>query len=299
MVAVPVPSARQPVPVPARPRESTLTTLNAFAALPMSAEEHSEDGFHAPEIGEFFPESFLFVGTPFEMNRIMMVRLIATVAVLVIFALFVRRSRLVPSRFTSTVELMLDLVRTQVAEQILGLKDGRKYLPLLATIFFMVFALNITGVIPFLNIGGTSVIGVPLLLAVIAYLTFIVVGVRAQGAGGYLKSNLFPPGVPKPLYVLVTPIEFASTFIIRPFSLTIRLLANLIAGHLLLVLCFSATDYFLGEALSGNAVGAFFLLTLVGGFAFTLFEVLVAVLQAYIFTLLTAVYISGALHPEH
>lgn len=261
--------------------------------------EEAGGGFKAPEIGEFFPESFLFVGTPFEVNRIMMVRLIAMVVVVLVFALFVRRSRLVPSRFTSTVELLLDLVRTQIAEQILGLKDGRKFLPLLATMFFMIFALNITGIVPFLNIGGTSVIGVPLLLALIAYVTFIVVGVRAQGAGGYLKSTLFPPGVPKPLYVLVTPIEFASTFLIRPFSLTIRLLANLIAGHLLLVLCFSATDFFLGELLSGEAIGVFFLLTLVGGFAFTLFELLVAVLQAYIFTLLTAVYISGALHPEH
>ena len=261
--------------------------------------EDAGGGFKAPEIGEFFPESFLFVGTPFEVNRIMMVRLIAMVVVVLVFALFVRRSRLVPNRFTSTVELLLDLVRTQIAEQILGLKDGRKFLPLLATMFFMIFALNITGIVPFLNIGGTSVIGVPLLLALIAYVTFIVVGVRAQGAGGYLKSTLFPPGVPKPLYVLVTPIEFASTFLIRPFSLTIRLLANLIAGHLLLVLCFSATDFFLGELLSGEAIGVFFLLTLVGGFAFTLFELLVAVLQAYIFTLLTAVYISGALHPEH
>ena len=261
--------------------------------------EDAGGGFKAPEIGEFFPESFLFVGTPFEINRIMMVRLIAMVVVVLVFALFVRRSRLVPNRFTSTVELLLDLVRTQIAEQILGVKDGRKFLPLLATMFFMIFALNITGIVPFLNIGGTSVIGVPLLLALIAYVTFIVVGVRAQGAGGYLKSTLFPPGVPKPLYVLVTPIEFASTFLIRPFSLTIRLLANLIAGHLLLVLCFSATDFFLGELLSGEAIGVFFLLTLVGGFAFTLFELLVAVLQAYIFTLLTAVYISGALHPEH
>ncbi len=284
--------------MPARPRESTLTTLTAFAALPMSAED-SEGGFHPPGIYEFFPAGFLFEGTPFEMNRIMMVRLIAMAVLLLVFALYVNRARLLPSRFGSTVELLLDLVRTQIAEQILGAKDGRRFLPLLATFFFMIFALNITGVIPFLNIGGTSVIGVPMLLALIAYVTFIVVGIRAQGVGGYFKSNLFPPGVPKPLYVLVTPIEFASTFLIRPFSLTIRLLANLIAGHLLLVLCFSATDFFLGELLSGNAVGVFFVLTLVGGFAFTLFEILVAVLQAYIFTLLTAVYISGALHPEH
>jgi F-type H+-transporting ATPase subunit a len=284
--------------VPARPRESTLTTLSAFAALPMSAEDHSEGGFHPPGIYEFFPYAWTFNGEPV-FDRIMFVRLVAMAALLVVFVLFVQRSRLVPSRFTNSVELMLDLVRTQIAEQILGVKDGRRFLPLLATLFFMIFALNITGVIPGLNIGGTSVVGVPLLLALISYVTFIVVGIRAQGVGGYLKSNLFPPGVPWYLYFLVTPIEFASTFLIRPFSLTIRLLANLIAGHLLLVLCFSATDFFFREAISGEAIGLFFLLTLVAGFAFTLFEILVAVLQAYIFSLLTAVYISGALHPEH
>lgn len=263
----------------------------------MSAED-SEGGFSPPGIYEFFPVPLIIDGVTY-FDRIMLVRLVAMLGLLVLFVLFVNRAKLLPTRFTSTIELLLDLVRTQVAEQILGVKDGRRFLPLLATFFFMIFALNITGVIPLLNIGGTSVIGVPLLLALIAYVTFIVVGIRAQGVGGYFKSNLFPPGVPKPLYLLVTPIEFASTFIIRPFSLTIRLLANLIAGHLLLVLCFKSTDYFLGELLSGNAVGGFFVLTLVGGFAFTLFEILVAVLQAYIFTLLTAVYISGALHPEH
>ncbi len=283
--------------MPARSRESTLTTLTAFAALPLSVADE-EGNFVPPGIGEFFPYPFTVGGVPV-FDRIMLVRLIAMAAVVVLFVLYVNRARLVPGRFTSTVELGLDLVRTQVAEQILGQRDGRKFLPLLATLFFLVFALNITGVIPLLNIGGTSVIGVPLLLALVAYVTFIAVGIRTQGVGGYFRSNLFPPGVPKPLYVLVTPIEFASTFLIRPFSLTIRLLANLIAGHLLLVLCFKSTQYFLEQLLSGEAFGAFFVLTLVGGFAFTLFEILVAVLQAYIFTLLTAVYISGALHPEH
>jgi F-type H+-transporting ATPase subunit a len=258
----------------------------------------SEGNFVPPGISEFFPFPFVLGGEPV-FDRIMLVRLVAMLAVVAVMVLYVQRARLVPSRYTSSVELGLDLVRTQVAEQILGERDGRKFLPLLATFFFLIFALNITGVIPGLNIGGTSVIGVPLLLALISYVTFIVVGIRAQGVGGYFKSNLFPPGVPKPLYLLVTPIEFASTFLIRPFSLTIRLLANLIAGHLLLVLCFKSTQYFLEELLSGNPLGVMFVLTLVGGFAFTLFEILVAVLQAYIFTLLTAVYISGALHPEH
>ncbi|MEY5023746.1 MAG: synthase subunit, partial [Actinomycetota bacterium] len=107
----------------------------------------------------------------------------------------------------------------------------------------------------------------------------------------------FPAGVPKAFYTLVTPIEFLSTFILRPVTLALRLLMNMIAGHLLLVLCFSATQFFFFEA------DGFFKLfgagTLLFGFAFTVFEILVAVLQAYVFTLLTTVYIQLALADEH
>jgi F-type H+-transporting ATPase subunit a len=106
-----------------------------------------------------------------------------------------------------------------------------------------------------------------------------------------------PPGVPKPLYLIVTPIEFVSTFVIRPITLTLRLLMNMVVGHLLLVLFFAATQFFFFTADGGfKLFGAG---TLVFGLAFTLFEVLIAILQAYIFALLTAVYIQLALAEEH
>ncbi|MGJ7442023.1 F0F1 ATP synthase subunit A [Aquipuribacter sp. MA13-6] len=229
----------------------------------------------------------------------MLIRLFVLVVLVVLFTLYARRARLVSGRFTGTIELLLDFVRVQVAENILGKKDGRKFFPLLATIFFLVLGLNITGVIPAINLAGTSRIGMPLVLALVAYGTFIVVGIMTSGFLGYFKASLFPPNVPWPLYIIVTPIELISTFVARPFSLTIRLLANMIAGHLLLVLCFSATNYLFLQLIEGNAVGAIGVVTLFGGFAFTLFEILVAALQAYIFALLTAVYISGSLHPEH
>jgi F-type H+-transporting ATPase subunit a len=103
--------------------------------------------------------------------------------------------------------------------------------------------------------------------------------------------------VPAPIYVLVTPIEFVSTFILRPVTLTIRLLANMLAGHLLLVLFFSATSYLLLDA--SGPLKIFSVASFGMGFIFTLFEILVAFLQAYIFALLTAVYIGGALAPDH
>jgi F-type H+-transporting ATPase subunit a len=120
-------------------------------------------------------------------------------------------------------------------------------------------------------------------------------GVLKQGPLGYLKSSLFPPGVPKALYVLVTPIELISVFVVRPFSLAVRLFANLLAGHILLVTfaILSAAMWSIGPGLVILPLPALVLILL------TAFEVMVAFLQAYIFTILTAVYIGGAMHPDH
>lgn len=268
---------------------SAAAILLPFAAGVTTAAGEGE-GFQAPTLdGEFFPAPFLFEGTPFEFNRIMLVRVIATVVLITVFWLAARRARLVPGRFQGAIELALDFVRVSIAEEVLGKESGRRATALLTIIFFGVFAMNITGVIPLLNIAGSSVIGVPLVFAVIAFVGFIAAGVRSQGVGGYLKSTLFPPGVPKVLYIILTPIEFLSTFILRPATLTIRLLANMLVGHLLLVLCFGATHFLFLEASGAlKLVGG---VTLAAGLAFTVFEIFIAALQAFIFTLLTAVYI--------
>ena len=226
----------------------------------------------------------------------MIVRLIVAVTLVVLMVLVARRAKLVPGRAQNVVELLLDFVRIKVAQEILGDK-GRKFVPLLTTIFFAILAFNLTGVIPFLNIAGTSLIGLPLLLALWVYVMYLGAGIRAHGLGGYLKNNLFPPGVPPLMYLLLTPIEFLTVFILRPVTLALRLLANMIAGHLMLVLCFSATHFFLLEAT--GVMKVFGALTFVGGIALTLFEIFVAALQAYIFALLTAVYISLAVEAEH
>jgi F-type H+-transporting ATPase subunit a len=264
----------------------------------------SEDGtFSPPSIDEFFPEIALFEGTPFAINRIMMIRVIVLTALVVLFWLWVRRfdksvanGNVVPSRFQLLGELALNFVRKNIAHDQLGEKDGERFLPLLTTIFFLVLGMNITGIIPGFNIAATSVIGLPLILAAAAYVTFIYAGIRRNGVK-FFKYSLFPAGVPKPFYALVTPIELLSTFILRPVTLALRLLMNMVAGHLLLVLCFSATHYFFFTA------DGFFKLfgagTLLFGFAFTVFEILVSVLQAYVFTLLTTVYIQLALAEEH
>ncbi len=276
------------------PKQEIALLANAVNLLVQAAS--SDDGsFHGPSINEFFPPAIFSIGG-FEVNRIMLVRFIAVVALLLVFWLGTRRMRVVPGRFQSLVEMGLDLVRVNIAEDLLGRKDGRRFLPILTTMFFMVLFMNLTGVIPFLNIAGTSVIGVPLVLAAVSYITFIYAGVK-KSPTGFFKNALFPPGVPKAIYIIVTPIEFISTFILRPITLTLRLMMNMIVGHMLLVLFFSASVFFtfaLGQGWIVLGIGA-----LAFGFVFTLFEILVAVLQAYVFALLTAVYIQLAVAEEH
>ncbi|WP_442928316.1 F0F1 ATP synthase subunit A [Microbacterium sp. MMO-56] len=261
----------------------------------MIAKTAEDGGFHGPSIDEFFPDVLFEVfGIP--VTRIHLIQFLATVGLIIFLWAGTRRMRIVPGRFQSIAEMGLDFVRVNIAEDLLGKKDGQRFLPILTTMFFMILFFNITGIIPFLNLAGTSIIAVPLMLAVISYVTFIYAGIK-KSPKNFFKNALFPAGVPPFLYIIVTPLEFLSTFIIRPVTLTLRLLMNMIVGHLMLVLFFSATQFFLitlGGWWSALAAGS-----LAFGLAFTLFEVLVAFLQAYVFTILTAVYIQLAVAEEH
>lgn len=271
--------------------------------LATAAGSDSSGGFEAPSIMEFYPDDFLFAGTFFAINRIMMIRLIVLTVLVVVTLLWAGKFRKsyaagthVPSRFQLMGEIALNFVRKSIAHEQLGEKDGDRFLPLLTTIFFVTLGMNVTGIIPGFNIAGTSIIGLPIIMAIAAYVTFIYAGVKRHG-GHFFSASLFPAGVPKPFYILVTPIELLSTFILRPVTLALRLTMNMIAGHLLLVLCFSATQFFLFN--SEGLFKAFGAGTFLFGFVFTLFEMLVAFLQAYVFTLLTTVYIQLALSDEH
>ena len=270
---------------------SAILAAGAVGALPASS---VGSGFEPPSMDDFFPAPFAFQGTPFELNRVMMVRLIMACALVLVFAIGAARARVVPGRFQSALELVLDFVRKNVAEEILGPDFGRRYAPVLTTIFLGVLFLNISGVIPGLQIASTGVVGMPLVFAIVSYIVFFYAGVRTNGVGRYIKGSLAPTGVPGFLYPLIIPIEFLSNFILRPLTLTVRLLANMISGHLLLALCFVATNaLFVYASASLKALGA---ITLAAGVAFIVFEAFVAALQAYIFALLTAVYIESSIN---
>jgi F-type H+-transporting ATPase subunit a len=194
---------------------------------------------------------------------------------------------------------MVGFVRNGIIYQNLGERIGKRYEPILMTFFFLILGMNLMGSIPGFQIAPTAIIGLPLVLAIIAWFMFIIAGMREKG-WRFWKDSLFLPGVPWPLYFLLTPLEFLSTFIVRPVTLTLRLTMNMMAGHMLVVLCFAATQFFFFTLLAdGNLLGVLGIGSFAFGIAFTLLDLFVAILQAYVFTILSAIYIQLAVAEEH
>jgi F-type H+-transporting ATPase subunit a len=219
--------------------------------------------------------------------------------VLLVFWLGTRNMKLRPSRTQVAFEYMVGFVRNGIIYQNLGERIGKRYEPILMTFFFLILGMNLMGSIPGFQIAPTAIIGLPLVLAIIAWFMFIIAGMREKG-WRFWKDSLFLPGVPWPLYFLLTPLEFLSTFIVRPVTLTLRLTMNMMAGHMLVVLCFAATQFFFFTLLAdGNLLGVLGIGSFAFGIAFTLLDLFVAILQAYVFTILSAIYIQLAVAEEH
>ncbi len=250
-----------------------------------------------PPISHLLVWKDLFGSGSFAFNKIALVNVLAALCTLAIFFVAAGKKGLVPKGVRNVAEASVDFVEHGIADETIGHHDAKRFVPFLTALFFFVFFNNIFGVIPGFQMPATARMAVPAVLSLLVWATFIVVGIRAQGVGQYFKGSLFPPGVPKALYVLVTPIELISTFIVRPFSLAVRLFANILAGHILLT-TFGILTHTLITAntavLKPVAILPFLMLVIM-----TAFEIGVAFLQAYVFTLLTGVYIGGAVHPEH
>ena len=248
--------------------------------------------FVFPPIDELFRwKGFLFEGTPLEVNKTVLLILISSLLILVIFIGGGRKKALRPGPVQNVVEMTYEFIDNGITKDVVG-HDAGRYTPFLGSLFLFILFLNFWEVIPFLQFPPTSRMAVPGFLAIMVYVLYLVVGFKNQGFK-YLTGHLFPPGVPLALYILVTPIEFVQLFLVRPFSLAVRLLANMMAGHILLTALALLTAYALKNA-PIIAIGPFLLNVGVTGF-----EILVGFLQAYIFTLLTAVYIADSLHAEH
>ena len=232
---------------------------------------------------------------------------LAIAIVLLMVIMFAARSQaaLIPKgRFYNLIELLVEFVRNDIAVANIG-PTGAKYFPFLGTVFFFVLVNNLLGTVPGFK-PGTGTMGVTVALALIAFVMFNLAGMQKRGVGGYIKG-LVPHGVPGVLWPVIWVIEVIS-LLIRPFTLSIRLFANMYAGHIVLgifsILTSIAAEQIIGGLLHGEGAG----MVAIGGIsaiawmllltALYLLEIGVALLQAYIFTLLTTVYVSLAVS-EH
>ena len=203
-----------------------------------------------------------------------------------LFAWAFRRPQPVPTGLANLLEVLVKFVRDQIAIANLGEEDGRKMAPLLCTFFFFILTLNLMGLIPLFS-TATGNVNVTAGLALITLAVMIFGAIYKNGMGGFLHAFV-PHGVPWPILIILVPIEFMGMFI-KAFALTIRLFANMFAGHIVIF------------SLIGLVVtyGAFALPAVGLALAIYLLEILVAFLQAFVFTLLSAMFIAQVHHPEH
>ncbi len=258
----------------------------------------SGGGFTPPGIGEFFPKvltSFSVLGIEFEITRITLLLWIATAAVVAFLVATVRNPQIVPGKMQFLGESGYSFVRDGIARDVVGPK-GIPFAPFLAALFFFILANNLMAIIPFAQISPMSKFAFPLVLAVICWAVYIAVGIRNQGAWPYFRDIMFLPGVPKPMYILITPLELLQNFVVRPFTLAIRLFANMFAGHMLLV-TFSLGAVYLLQV--GNFSAVFGPISALMAIVMTFFELLVIFLQAYVFTMLMGTYLNGSVEAAH
>ena len=248
--------------------------------------------FVFPPIDELFRwKDIAFKGQFYAINKTSLLVMVSSILILAIFVGGSRRMKLVPHGFQNVLEMTYEFVDRGITRDVIG-NDATRFTPFLGSLFLFILFLNFWEVIPFIQFPPTSRFAIPLFLSLMVYVLYWFLGFKHQGIK-YLTGHLFPAGVPLALYILVTPIELVQVLLVRPFSLAVRLLANMMAGHILLTALALLTAYTLTNA-PIIALGPFAL-----NVGVTAFEILVGFLQAYIFTLLTAVYIADSLHAEH
>jgi F-type H+-transporting ATPase subunit a len=269
--------------------------ITAASATAAAAAEGG--GFTAPGPGIFdLPPVFEIAG--FGVTKPMLQLVISAALIFTFFYLAARRRQLVPGKLQFAGEGAYGFVRNGIGRDIIGSHDFQRYVPYLVAIFFFILVNNLFGSIPFIQFPTFSRAGMAYALAGLSWLIYNAVGVRKHGLLGYLKLQSVPSGVSPVMYPLLVPLEFFSNILVRPVTLALRLFANLFAGHILLVLFATGGLYLVAEyggVIGILAGGASWILAILVGFL----EILVQVLQAYVFTLLNAMYIQGALADEH
>ncbi len=254
--------------------------------------------FDLPPIGGGH-ESFDFLGQSHYLGvtKPMVQLVLAAVLVFGFFFLAARRQAMVPGRLQYVGEQAYGFVRNSMGRDIIGSHDFMRFVPYLFSLFFFILLNNVFATIPFIQFPTLSRAGMVYGLAAMSWVVYNAVGIRKHGFLGYLKLQSVPAGIGGPILLLLVPLEFLSNIVVRPVTLALRLFANMLAGHLLLILFALGGEYLiLHMAIQYAPVG---ILAWVLFIAIAFLELLVQFLQAYVFVLLNAMYISGALADEH
>jgi F-type H+-transporting ATPase subunit a len=227
--------------------------------------------------------------------------LVAALSVVVILWFFwaaSRKAEVVPSKLQFAGEISYNFVRNSIARDAIGSREHMKYVPYLLGLFFFILLNNVAATVPLIQFPTFSHIGWAYSAAILSWVIYNFVGIRKHGFLGYLRHQTMPAGVPLWLMPLMIPIEFISNILVRPVSLSLRLFANMFAGHILLLVFVLGGEYLIFEA-GSIALGGVGIITLLMGLAIAGLELFVQVIQAYIFVVLSAQYIGSAIAEDH
>jgi F-type H+-transporting ATPase subunit a len=249
-------------------------------------------GYPAPSLDSFLFRPIFSVGS-FHFTKPMLLALLSAAAVIAFFLAAFGNPKLIPRGAQNLGEMGILFVRDQILRPMMG-KEGDSYLPFLVSLFFFIWVMNLMEIIPVAQFPAMSRIAFPVALMLMVYGTYTYLSIKRQGLGGYFK-NMIPKGVPWPILFILAPVEVAQYIVVRPFTLAVRLFANMFAGHIL-VAVFTLASWYLFSAGIGLLFSATSFVLVI---ALTLFEMLIQALQAYIFTILTAQYIGGAYETGH
>jgi len=221
---------------------------------------------------------------------------LASILCIGVFWMAASKPKLVPKGLQNAIEVGIDFVKQNIVYSVMNTSDGQAWFPFIGTVFFFILFMNLVGIIPFIGFTPTSNVFVTAALAVGIYLMAIAIGMARHGVFKFWKMALVPPDIPKPLLVLMVPIELISQ-LARPFSLAVRLFANMLADHVILLI-FVGFIFLVGTSfVFGHVLVVPIAMVLEVGF--TGFALFVAFIQAVIFAFLTTIYINDSLHPGH
>jgi F-type H+-transporting ATPase subunit a len=263
----------------------------AVAAAAGGCHIFSGCGYPAPGLDSFIFTPLFSIGS-FHFTKPMLLAILSALAVIVFFWAAFAKPKLIPGRTQSLGEMGLLAVRDQILRPALG-KKGDTYLPFIVSLFFYILVCNLMELIPLLQFPVMSRIGFVWPLVFMMYGLYWYLGFKAKGFFGYFRSWI--PAAPWPILIILVPVEILKYVVVQPFTLGVRLFANMFAGHLLLSIFMVATWYLASFSVGLlYAAGSLFMV-----FFVFLLELLVDLLQAFIFTTLISTYIADSLEHQH